>query len=316
MLAVIAARPARNLAAIADARGGRVARQFGELQRRRKALLDRLRLVARNRFQPRAPARIFLRHPAAPVILLNRTLLRPLVLLTVPRLRLWASLPERKIERRQQRARFLVIARGGAYRDVHAPNVGGLVVIDLREHDVFLDAERVIAAAVETLRIEPTEVAYARQRDIDEAVEKLVHARLAQCHLAADGLAGAQLVSRDRLARLGDNCLLPGDESEIGGGPVHFLAVGNALADAHIDDDLVDERGLKTVLVAELRGELGPDRFVELHLETRRHARLGLARCGWLAFLTVRGGCLVRPRLFSRLPVVLLGFDSLLGTRR
>src|SRR6202047_982280 len=87
MLAIIAARPAGHLAAVADAGRRRIARHFGKLQRRGKALLDRLRLVARDRSEPRAPAREFLRHPAAPVVLLDRTLLRHLVLLTVPRLR-------------------------------------------------------------------------------------------------------------------------------------------------------------------------------------------------------------------------------------
>ena len=40
-----------------------------------------------------------------------------------------------------------------------------LVVVDLRENDVFLDADRVVAAAVEALRVQAAEVAHARQRD-------------------------------------------------------------------------------------------------------------------------------------------------------
>src|SRR6185437_12108288 len=94
------------------------------------------------------------------------------------------SLPERKIECRQQRPRLIVIARGGADGDIHAPDVCSLVVIDFREHDVLLDAERVVAAAVKTLRRQTAEVSNPRQRDIDETVEKLVHARFAQGHLA------------------------------------------------------------------------------------------------------------------------------------
>src|SRR5208282_2444207 len=86
-----------------------------------------------------------------------------------------ASLPERKIECRQQGARLVVVARGGAHGDVHAPDVGGFVVVDLREHDVLLDAERVIAAAVEALGAQAAEIADPRQRDVDEPVEKLVH---------------------------------------------------------------------------------------------------------------------------------------------
>src|SRR3984885_15205153 len=88
VLAVIAARPAGYLAAVADAGGRGIARHFGKFQRGGETLLDRLRLVARDRPEPRAPAREFLRHPAAPVVLLDRTLLRHLVLLAVPRLRL------------------------------------------------------------------------------------------------------------------------------------------------------------------------------------------------------------------------------------
>src|ERR1051326_7810524 len=69
--------------------------------------------------------------------------------LPLPRLRSArsASLPERKIECGQQRARFLVGARRGADRDVHAPDLGRLVVVDLREHDVLLEAEREIGRA-------------------------------------------------------------------------------------------------------------------------------------------------------------------------
>src|ERR1700733_6286133 len=87
VLAVIGARPASQFAAIADASGGRIARQLGELQRRGKALLHRFRSVAGNRLQPSPAAGKLLRHPAAPVVLLDRTLLRHLGLLAVPRLR-------------------------------------------------------------------------------------------------------------------------------------------------------------------------------------------------------------------------------------
>src|ERR1700719_3357715 len=86
VLAIIGTRPAGDLAAVAEGRG--IARHFGKLQRSGETFLDGLGLVARDRLEPRAPAREFLRHPAAPVVLLDRTLLRHLVLLTVPRLRL------------------------------------------------------------------------------------------------------------------------------------------------------------------------------------------------------------------------------------
>src|SRR5437588_12936527 len=50
-------------------------------------------------------------------------------LLTLPRLRT-ASLPEREIERRQQRPRLVVGLGRGADHDVHAPDFGRLVVVD------------------------------------------------------------------------------------------------------------------------------------------------------------------------------------------
>src|ERR1700733_3353628 len=70
MLAVIAARPARQFAATADAGGQRRARQRGKLERRVNTLSHRLRLVPVDALEPRPPGGILLRHSAAPVILL------------------------------------------------------------------------------------------------------------------------------------------------------------------------------------------------------------------------------------------------------
>src|SRR5450756_1137828 len=96
------------------------------------------------------------------------------------------SLPEREIESGQQRARLVVGGCGSADRDVHAPRFPHLVEVDFGENDVLLDAERIVAAAVEALRVEAAEVADARQRDVDQAVDELVHLDLAQRDLGAD----------------------------------------------------------------------------------------------------------------------------------
>src|SRR3954447_9066617 len=72
------------------------------------------------------------------------------------------SLPEREIESGQQRSSFVVGARGRANRDVHAPRLPHLVEVDFGENDVLLDAERIVAAAIEALRVETAEVADAR----------------------------------------------------------------------------------------------------------------------------------------------------------
>src|SRR3954453_1814774 len=73
------------------------------------------------------------------------------------------SLPEREVECSQQSARFVIGARTGANRDVHAPNIGRLVVVDFQEHHVFLDSDRVIAATVETLWRKAAEIPHAWQ---------------------------------------------------------------------------------------------------------------------------------------------------------
>src|SRR4029079_190259 len=102
VLAINRARPAGDLATVAVAVRRRVARQFGQLHGRREALFHRLGLVHGDRLQPRTAARILLRQLLAPVVLLDRTLLRHLGLLAI-RVREAAgkglpSLPEREVE--------------------------------------------------------------------------------------------------------------------------------------------------------------------------------------------------------------------------
>src|SRR5579875_2488254 len=72
VLTVVAARPAGQLAAVADARGRRIAWQLGELERRRKTLLHRQFLVTGNRLEPRATAGELLHQAASVLVLLDR----------------------------------------------------------------------------------------------------------------------------------------------------------------------------------------------------------------------------------------------------
>src|SRR4051812_13349524 len=57
-------------------------------------------------------------------------------------------LHERELELGQKRAGFVVSPGRGADDDVHAPHLVDLVVVDFREHDVFLQAHGVVAATV------------------------------------------------------------------------------------------------------------------------------------------------------------------------
>src|SRR5581483_8718297 len=106
-------------------------------------------------------------------------------------------LAEGEAERVQQGAAFLVVLRGGGDGDVHAPDLVDLVVVDLGEDDLFGDAEVVVALAVEAAGLEAAEVADARQRDADQALQELVHALAAQRHLDADREVLANLEAGD-----------------------------------------------------------------------------------------------------------------------
>src|SRR5262249_18021676 len=58
-----------------------------------------------------------------------------------------SSVLEGEAERGQQRARLVVGFRRGGDGDVHAPELVDLVVVDLREDDLLLEAEAVVAPA-------------------------------------------------------------------------------------------------------------------------------------------------------------------------
>src|SRR5260370_4512785 len=115
------------------------------------------------------------------------------------------SVDERHLEATEEGLRLRMGPRRRDEDDVHAAHGIDLVVVDLREHQLLLEAEREIAAPVEALAGDAAEVTYARQGNADEPVEELVHALAPQRHLPAD---------RHVLSHLerGDRCLVAGDD--------------------------------------------------------------------------------------------------------
>src|SRR4051794_9105625 len=75
-LAVISARPAGQLAAVANPRGVPVARQLGHLQTRDEALGLVVRLVVRDRLELRVLRSLLLDELLAPLVLVDRTQFR------------------------------------------------------------------------------------------------------------------------------------------------------------------------------------------------------------------------------------------------
>src|SRR6202158_3335158 len=146
-------------------------------------------------------------------------------------------------------------------RDVHAPRLVDFHVVDLRKQQLVAQAERVVAATVETARRHALEVADARQRDVHQPIQELPHALAAERHHAGDRHSATDLERRDRFLGSPGHRLLAGDARELVGPRVHDLRVGRRLAQPHVDDDLVDPRDGHHVLVAELLRQ-GRDDFL------------------------------------------------------
>src|SRR6266571_312830 len=94
--------------------------------------------------------------------------------------------PERHAQFLEQRQRGVVALRARHEGDVHPVDALDLVVVDLGEDHLLLEADRVVAPAVEALGRQPAEVAHARHGHSDKAVQELVHPGGAQRHAAAD----------------------------------------------------------------------------------------------------------------------------------
>src|SRR6476659_1859408 len=82
---------------------------------------------------------------------------------------------ERESQCPQECAALVVGGARGDDGDVHPADGVDLVVIDLGEDQLLGDAERVVAPAVERTRVEPAEVADARDRDAHQAVVEIPH---------------------------------------------------------------------------------------------------------------------------------------------
>src|SRR5690606_27063455 len=113
------------------------------------------------------------------------------------------SVSKREVERGQQCACFVVSFSRGGNRDVHAAECIDLVVFDLRENDLLTNTHVVVAATIERLRGEATEVANSRNGDGHQAIEEFVHALSTQRHLATQRITDTNLEAGNRLLGLG-----------------------------------------------------------------------------------------------------------------
>src|SRR5690606_32317056 len=160
---------------------------------------------------------------------------------------------------------------GGRDGDVHAAESVDRVEVDLREDDLLLHAHVVVAATVEGTAGHAAEVAHARQRDVDQAVQELEHTVAAQGDLAADGPAVTDLERRHGNAGLGGHRLLAGDLGHVGHGVLQHLLVAGGLAHAHVQRDLDEPGDLHRIGVAELLHQSRHHLFLVELFEPRGH---------------------------------------------
>ena len=108
---------------------------------------------------------------------------------------------EREAKRLEQRTAFVIGLCGSNDRDVESTNAVNLVLVDLVEHGLLREAERVVTVAVELLGAQAAEVTDARKRKRDQTVEEFPCTVATKCDVRADGLSFAKLELRDGLAR-------------------------------------------------------------------------------------------------------------------
>ena len=121
---------------------------------------------------------------------------------------------EREAESLQKGVSLFVGLGGGHESNLHTVDTGVLVDFNLRENDLFLDTEGVVALAVHLLG-DTVEVADTRESYTDEALQELVHPDVTEGDFCTDGHALTELEVGDILAGVGDNSLLTGDDGDM-----------------------------------------------------------------------------------------------------
>src|SRR5258708_10125205 len=187
-------------------------------------------------------------------------------------------LPAERHAKPGQQAACLVVGFGGGHDgDLHAAGLVDLVVVDLGEDELLPKSQGVVAVAVEGGFGHAPEVTDPGKRYADQLVEEVPHAGSAQSHLESDRHPLPKAERRHRLLGLEHDRLLAGDQAQVVAGVVDRLAVLDRLADADVDDDLLDPRDLHDIAVVKLLQHFGRDLLLVLGAQARQFRRRGRA---------------------------------------
>src|ERR1700686_929291 len=152
----------------------------------------------------------------------------------------------------QQRPRLIVRLRRRHNGHVHALQLVDLRVINLRENQLIVQSQRVIAAPIERFRRNAAEIADSRQHDAYQSVEKFVHAIAAQSNHRADRHPFANLKCRNRLLPPRRYRLLSRDLPQFIHRRINQLGILRRFAHAHVHDDLMQSRHGHRILRVQL----------------------------------------------------------------
>ena len=181
-------------------------------------------------------------------------------------------------ERAQQGQPLEIAARRRRNRNRQPLHLLDFVEIQFGKNRMFLQPERVVAAPVESLVADPAEVAHARQRDINQPIEKLPHLFAPQRDHHADRHPLAQLEIRDRLARARQHRLLPGNHLELFERRVENFHIVARFLQRHVNRDLLQPRHPHLVVDLKFLHQRRRDLGLESHAEARRQLGLGRQR--------------------------------------
>ena len=154
----------------------------------------------------------------------------------------------------------LFVGMGGSGDDnVQAANFINFIVVDFGENELFLDAEGVIASAVEGIAIDASEVADARESDIHELIEEIIHTGTAQGDFATDSHTLTEFPSGEGFTSASDDGFLPCDGGEVGNGRFEDFGITDGVAASHIENDFIELGNLHDVFVVEFGHHSGND---------------------------------------------------------
>src|SRR6185369_13230778 len=168
----------------------------------------------------------------------------------------------------QQCPCLIVAARRGHNSDVHSLHLVDLRVINFREDQLIVQAQRVIAASIKRLGRHSAKIAHTRQNNVDQPIEKLVHPIPAQRDHGANRHPLADFESRNRLFRARDHRLLPGNLPQFVDRGIEHLGVLRRFAYTHVDHDLVQVRNRHGILEVEFLHQRRSDFLAEALFES------------------------------------------------